>query len=53
MRTVQVTGWAHRWYARIERPGVIDEHPAEFMERGPYPFKWMAKLAFPIQRWTW
>lgn len=23
------------------------------MDRGPYPFRWMAALAFPIQRWTW
>lgn len=34
------------WWARLSVPGW-------FMDRGPYPFQWMAKLAFPIQRWTW
>ena len=53
MRTVTVFDGRGGWWARIERPGVVDDHPAEFMERGPYPFKWMAQLAFPIQRWTW
>lgn len=22
------------------------------MDRGPYPFRWMALLSFPIARWT-
>lgn len=23
-----------------------------FMERGPYRYRWMARMAFPISRWT-
>lgn len=34
------------WWGRLEKPGW-------FMERGPYPFRWMAELSFPISRWTW
>ena len=34
------------WWCRIDRPGWR-------MERGPYFFKWMAEMAFPIQQWTW
>ena len=34
------------WWCRIEKPGW-------FMERGPYRFKWMAAMAFPILRWNW
>ena len=36
----------HGWWCRLKKPGLT-------MERGPYQFKWMAQLAFPIQRWTW
>lgn len=32
------------WWGRIE---ACDW----FQERGPYCFKWMANLSFPIQRW--
>lgn len=32
------------WWCRIDKPGW-------FMERGPYCFKWQARMAFPIQRW--
>lgn len=38
------------WWAHIEG------HAAPFgawrMDRGPYPFRWMAKLAFLIERLT-
>lgn len=34
------------WWATIEKPGWR-------MDRGPYWFKWMARLAFPINRWIW
>lgn len=34
------------WWGRLDKPGL-------FMERGPYRFRWMAALSFPIQRWTW
>lgn len=40
------------WWARIENPE-RPAHEGQRMDRGPYFFKWMAKLAFPIQRWTW
>jgi hypothetical protein len=46
MRVVQVFLGNGGWWARIDKPG-------SFMERGPYRFWWVAKLAFPIQRWTW
>ena len=45
-RTVTVSLGNGGWWARIEKPG-------SFMERGPYPFYWMAAMAFPIPRWTW
>lgn len=45
-RTLQVFGGNGGWWCRIDKPGYL-------MERGPYPFRWMALLAFPIQRWTW
>lgn len=45
-RKVRVFEGNGGWWCRIEKPG-------RFMERGPYPFRWMATLAFPIQRWTW
>jgi hypothetical protein len=34
------------WWGRLDGTSA-------FMERGPYPFRWMASLSFPIQRWTW
>ncbi|HEX7960717.1 MAG TPA: hypothetical protein VF493_12410 [Terriglobales bacterium] len=34
------------WWGRLDAPGL-------FMERGPYPFRWMAVLSFPVQRWMW
>jgi hypothetical protein len=43
---VQVFHTSSGWWARIKKHGW-------FMERGPYRFKWMARMAFPIQRWTW
>ncbi len=46
MRTVKVHWGRGGWWARMDKPGW-------FQERGPYPFYWMASLAFPIQRWTW
>lgn len=52
-RTVAVFQGRGGWWARVDRPGVVGKRPAEFMERGPYPFGWMARRAFPIQRWTW
>lgn len=45
-RKVNVFTGKGGWWARIEKPGW-------FMERGPYRYRWMAALAFPIQRWTW
>lgn len=42
-----INGW---WWAHIEG------HAYPFgnwrMDRGPYPFRWMAKLEFPIERLT-
>ena len=46
MRTVTTFYGKGGFWARIDKPG-------SFMERGPYCFRWMAALAFPIQRWTW
>jgi hypothetical protein len=41
----------HRtYYGRGGWWGRLDWH-GQFMERGPYPFRWMAALSFPIQRW--
>lgn len=37
------------WWAHIEGHGY--PFGAWRMDSGPYPFKWMAKLAFPIERW--
>ncbi len=34
------------WWGRLDRPGW-------FMERGPYRWRWMAALSFPLSRWTW
>jgi len=53
MRDVKVFEGRGGWWSRMERCGEIGKHPAEVMERGPYLFKWMAQMAFPIQRWTW
>jgi len=44
--TITVYAGRGGWWSRLDKPG-------SFMERGPYRFKWMARLAFPIQRWTW
>jgi len=38
------------WWAHIE--GHAYPLGAWRMDRGPYRFKWMAKLAFPIERLT-
>ncbi len=38
------------WWAHIE--GHAYPFGAWRMDRGPYPFRWMAKLEFPIERWT-
>jgi hypothetical protein len=46
MRKVTVALGNGGWWAHIEKPGWR-------MDRGPYTFRWMAMLAFPIQRWTW
>lgn len=37
------------WWAHIEGHGY--PFGAWRMDSGPYPFKWMAELAFPIERW--
>jgi hypothetical protein len=38
------------WWAHIE--GNAYPFGAWRMDRGPYPFRWMAELEFPIERWT-
>lgn len=38
------------WWATIE--GHAEPFGAWRMDRGPYPFRWMAMLAFPIERLT-
>jgi len=38
------------WWAHIE--GYAYPFGAWRMDRGPYPFRWMAELEFPIERWT-
>lgn len=38
------------WWAHIE--GHAYPFGAWRMDRGPYPFRWMAELAFPIERLT-
>jgi len=48
--TVTVSGSDGNWWAHIE--GHAPPLGAWRMDRGPYKFKWMALLAFPIQRWT-
>ena len=40
-------GW---WWAHIE--GHAYPFGAWRMDRGPYPFQWMAELEFPIERLT-
>jgi hypothetical protein len=37
------------WWSHIEGHGY--PFGAWRMDRGPYPFKWMAGLDFPIERW--
>lgn len=44
-RTITVSEGNGGWWSRIDKPGRMD--------RGPYPYRWMAERAFPIQRWTW
>lgn len=38
------------WWAHIE--GHAYPFGAWRMDRGPYPFRWMAELEFPIERMT-
>ena len=38
------------WWAHIE--GHAYPFGAWRMDRGPYPFRWMAQLEFPIERLT-
>ena len=38
------------WWAHIQ--GHAYPFGAWRMDRGPYPFRWMAALEFPIERWT-
>lgn len=42
-----LNGW---WWANIS--GHAYPFGAWRMDRGPYPFKWMAQLEFPIERMT-
>lgn len=50
MRKVRTYSGNFGWWARIEGHG----YPFGnwFINSGPYPFRWMAKLSFPILRWT-
>jgi hypothetical protein len=48
--TIEKRGLAHRtflghggWWGRVDKAGW-------YMERGPYRFRWMAQLSFPIIR---
>lgn len=43
-------GQGRGWWAHIE--GYASPFGAWRMDRGPYPFKWMARLEFPIERLT-
>jgi hypothetical protein len=43
-------GRGRGWWARIT--GNAYPFGAWRMDRGPYPFKWMAQLEFPIERLT-
>jgi hypothetical protein len=43
-------GHGKGWWAHIE--GHAYPFGAWRMDRGPYLFRWMAELAFPIERWT-
>lgn len=49
MREVQVYFWKGGWWASMTRTG----HYLGRMDRGPFRRRWMAKLAFPIDRWIW
>lgn len=43
--------WSYNgWWAKIE--GEAAPFGAWRMDRGPYPYKWMAQLEFPIERLT-
>ena len=44
------SGSGRGWWAHIE--GHAYPFGAWRMDRGPYPFRWMALLEFPIERWT-
>jgi hypothetical protein len=44
------SGSGSGWWAHIE--GQAYPFGAWRMDRGPYPFKWMAELEFPIERLT-
>lgn len=43
-------GQGRGWWAHIE--GHAYPFGAWRMDRGPYPFRWMAELEFPIERLT-
>jgi hypothetical protein len=49
-KTFSVHRAANGWWAHIE--GHAYPFGAWRMDRGPYPFKWMAQLEFPIERLT-
>lgn len=42
--------WYGGWWAHIE--GHAYPFGAWRMDRGPFPFKWMAQIQFPIERMT-
>lgn len=44
------SGSGRGWWAHIE--GHASPFGAWNMTRGPYPFRWMAELEFPIERLT-
>lgn len=46
MRTITTYRGINGWWARIDKPG-------SRMDRGPYYFEWMARAAFPFQRFWW
>lgn len=45
-----VQRFSNGWWAHIE--GHAYPFGAWRMDRGPYPFRWMAELEFPIERMT-
>ena len=48
-RVVTVHHAPNGWWAHIEGHGY--PFGAWRMDRGPFPFKWMAQIAFPIEMW--